>query len=330
MKLGPWLKCLQALDRHSPSFEWQTERAQAFLQMGRFLEENIRAGQPGDLKNGSTSKLWQSVESRLLNALRDAESAPDTKGELRVWQMYNSGALIKDGPVLMGFDLLPIPRVFGWKEPAGLTERMADMVDILFVTHRHGDHYDRALVGACLDRERPVCLPDAIAADWEGRAHVVRFPNDKDRRLRGVSIRGRAGTHVWRAHYEELPLICFEVTGPSGLTIIHGGDIDYTREFEKSPNRQIALFFLPWRAPNSLYENGHPDRIADLIDAVKIALDRVQPEYMLYGHCAELEHVYDLFPASYDMALDMKKSLPVKSELLFWGEEIVIPGTKSV
>ncbi len=100
--------------------------------------------------------------------------------------------------------------------------------------------------------------------------------------------------------------------------------MDYTREFEKTPEQHVDLLFLPWRNPNRFYEDGHSQQMGTTLDAARVALERVAPSAVIYTHCAELQHVYKGFPASYDMALELKRALPVPSELLFWGEKLAL------
>jgi hypothetical protein len=90
-----------------------------------------------------------------------------------------------------------------------------------------------------------------------------------------------------------------------------------------SPDARVRAFFVPWRAPNAAYEAGTPDA-RPLTEAVQRAVDQLQPDTLIYEHCAELEHVYDGFPCSFDLALDLKQQLTTPSELLFWGESLDI------
>ena len=57
---------------------------------------------------------------------------------------------------------------------------------------------------------------------------------------------------------------------------------------------------------------------------MNIALRRVKPRNVIHEHYAELKHVYDGFPASYDIALELQSKMAVPSEILFWGESLAL------
>lgn len=323
------LDAVAALDRTKPCFTAVPERGDAFLRIGKFFEDHTRAGQAYDLRR-LPCPIWAPIRDRLATALAGIDETDLRRDEVRAWQMYNSGVIVKSDEVVMGLDVIPMPRYFGWDEPEGLTQKLAALMDLLLVTHRHDDHYDRDLVRACLRLGKPVFMPASMAFDWGYDPNLHAVDDGWETEIDDMRIRARRCFHVWRETMDEVPLISYEVTCQEGYRFIYAGDVDYTKRFEKTAGAKVDLFFLPWRNPNELYEDGHVRQKAKTIDAVKIALERVEPGAILYQHCAELHHVYNGFPASYDIALNLKQSLPVPSELMFWGESIVLaPGSAS-
>lgn len=325
MNLHPLLQSLDLLDRHPPSLKQDPARRQAMLDIGRFLETNIRSGQPFDLKAVQPNPLWQAFEERLRDALLRARDMVLPADAHRIHQWYSSGVVSQTRTGVLGFDIIPMRRLYGWEDRFGLTEQLADWLDALFITHRHEDHYDAELVRACMKAGKPVYMPELLASKWKDSPFLVPVRHDDQWETAGVRVHARTGIHVWRESESDLPLCVYEVTWPDGRTILYGGDVDYTKSLAHTEGADITAFFLPWRAPNARYEEGHERRMAPLHEAVQIALDRLNPAMMFYEHCAELEHVYDGFPASFDMAYDLKKRLPVASELLFWGEWMDLP-----
>ncbi len=94
MKIQPLAEMLDRLDRHPPSYTVHPERKQTLLDIGRFLETNIRAGQPYDLKTVQPNPLWELFEGRLcaaLDRIRQDRAAP---GVMRVHQWYSSGVIL--------------------------------------------------------------------------------------------------------------------------------------------------------------------------------------------------------------------------------------------
>lgn len=323
MNLDLFLAALMVLDSTPPSFAPSPARRAAFLRLGAFFEQATRAGGTLDLKS-NPHPVWKEIEARLFRALDGIEGQP-SEAPVTAWQLYNNGVVLTVDGLSIGLDVVLMPRGFGWTEPDKLKERLAGLLSVLFITHQHSDHYDRALVRACLEQGKPVVLPVSLAAEWADFKSVIPADDGQSFHVAGLDVLARRGIHVWQPNPEDIPLVYYEVICPGGFTFVFGGDLDYTKRLEKTPGRRVDLFFIPWRNPSERYEPGHPAQIGNTFDAVAIALDRLQPRALLYEHLGELEHVYRGFPASYDIALDLKDRVPVPSELLFWGESLIIP-----
>ncbi|MBU1694018.1 MAG: MBL fold metallo-hydrolase [Verrucomicrobia bacterium] len=323
MNLDIFLATLMVLDSTPPIFSDSPARRDAFLRLGEFFEQSTRASAIFDLKTWP-NPVWNEIETRLSRAL-DAIEAEPADAPATAWQLYNDGVVLTVDGLAIGLDIFPMPRRFGWAQPVGPTDRLASLLDVLFITHRHPDHYDKDLVQACLERGKPVVLPASLAADWADFKTVIPADDGQTFQVAGLEVTARRGFHVWRATMDEVPLVYYEAVCPGGFTFLFIGDLDYSKRLEKTPGREIDLFLIPWRHPNENHEPGHVAQTGVTFDAVQSALNKIQPRALLYEHLAELEHVYDGFPASYDIALDLKSRVSVPSELLFWGEHIRLP-----
>ncbi len=317
------LEGIDILSRHPPQFKTVKERTRAFRQIGDFFESKTRQGHVHDLAK-SPCAVWPPLQKRLANAVNEIADAELRRDEVRLWQMYNHGVIIKSDEVVMGMDVVPLPRRFGWEANTELTHKLAGILDLLMITHRHDDHYDRELAGACLRLGKPVFMPASLAADWGFDPNLHAVGNDWEIEIDDLRIRAQPSLHVWRKTMDEVPLIAYEVRCQEGYTFIFSGDADYTRSLEKPDDAEVDLLFIPWRNPNEKYEQGHPKCKGTTLDAVNIALRRVKPRNVIHEHYAELKHVYDGFPASYDIALELQSKMAVPSELLFWGESLTL------
>ncbi len=316
---------LSVIDDTKPSLTWNNKRADAFRCLEQVLNTNCGEGQPWDLYHVNPNPVWEAVVPRIEAAIRDAGTADVPMAAVQLWQLYSSGMLVKSGNQVLGFDVIPMPPFFGWTEPEGLTERIADVLDALFITHRHEDHCSAALIQACLHRDIPVFLPDSITAALPPSPQMHPMADETEATVSNAHIVGRLGFHVWREAINSPPLIYYEVTLPNGYAFIFGGDVDYTKRFERTPGKRIDLAVIPWRAPNQSFEDGHAEQKATIQEAIQIAAERVQPEAILHNHYGELDHIYSWGTgASYRMALDLKRRCPTPSEVLFWGERILL------
>ena len=305
--------------------EWDEKRANAFKRLGDVLDTHCGKGQSFDLYHVDPNPVWEAVAPRVEEALHNVEESAVSQDTVRLWQLYSSGMLIKSGKQVLGFDVIPMPPFFGWTEPEGLTERIADVLDVLFITHRHEDHCSAALIQACLHRGTPVFLPDSLAATLPPSPRMHPMTDGTEATVGNAHIVGRLGFHVWREAINSPQLIYYEVTLPNGYAFIFGGDVDYTKRFERTPGKPIDLAVIPWRAPNQSFEEGHVEQKASIHDAIEIATQRIQPGALLHNHYGELDHIYSWGTgASYRMALDLKKRCPTPSEVLFWGESILL------
>lgn len=326
MNLEPLHQILATFDSVPPTWEPSPARNATFAELAGFLESQIRPGQPFDLKAIHPNPLWMLLEDRLRDALSDWTAQPAARdGVCRLRQWYSSGVWVEQDGVRLGFDIIPLLRAYEWPDRHDLTHRLADALDALFITHRHQDHYDVELVRACLERQVPVYLPEAVARQWKSHPQLHAIHDGQTWRVGDWHFSARIGPHVWRETVEELPVCIFAGVGSDAQALVYGGDADYTRLPDLGLTVPVKAYFMPWRAPNAAYEPGHELQTGTLPEAFDILIDRVHPAAVLYEHCAELEHVHDGFPASFDLALNLKQSSPVPSELLFWGESIHAP-----
>ena len=314
---------LKALDATPPALAWNAERAERLQALEALLNANCPGGQPFDLYQVKPNPVWEAVAPRIEAAVREASETIVEPGVVAIWQLYGSGMLVKSGNQLLGFDVIPMPRFFGWDEPEGLTQRVADVLDALFITHRHEDHCDMALIEACTRKGIPVFLPDSVAETLPASPHLHPMTDEKQVSVGDAEVTGRQDFHVWRETMNDPQLIYYEVNLANGFTLIFGGDVDYTRGLEYTPGKTVDLLVIPWRNPNARFEDGHPEQEGATADAVQIAIDRVHPRALLHNHYGELDHIYKWgLGASYSMALDLKQRLPTPSEVLFWGEHL--------
>ncbi|NCB39134.1 MAG: MBL fold metallo-hydrolase [Erysipelotrichia bacterium] len=284
------------------------------VDFGHFLENAVRPGCLFDLKQWP-NLLWQKIEAAMLHGFETFLGTKVPVGEVLMLQWYNSGIFVKTAEKVLGFDIIPIPRYYGWPEPEGLTQRIATAVDALFVTHNHQDHYDYELVKACIGYKKPVLMHPEAAEVASG---ITMAESGLKIRLGEITVTSHHGCHVWRHQPNEVPLAYFEVGCGSYFRFVFCGDADYTKGF-LGVESQPDVLFITWRNPGPEYEDGCSEQIATTSDAVNIAISELKPCRIILQHYAELDHVYRGFSASYEMAVELIDKLSLPTGIYFWG-----------
>lgn len=289
------------------------------VDFGNFVERECRPGCRYDLARWP-NPLWQKVEAHMLAGLqRFLDAGGDA---IRMLQWYNSGVLIRAAGKVVSFDLVPVPRYYGWPEPDGLSARLADAIDALFITHNHQDHCDEELIKACNVAGKPVFMhPDAALPGIE----IVKLSDGAAVSIGQITCAARYACHVWRKKPEEVPLTAFEVDFAGDFRIIFCGDADYTRGLAGVKPGADALF-ITWRNPGPQYEEGHPEQTGNTLDAIKLAIAQFAPQRLILQHYGELDHVYEGFSASYEMAVEIVRELPRLASINFWGDVVDLSG----
>jgi len=101
----------------------------------------------------------------------EVAAAKIPNGSLRFWRIYNMGYVIKGPKHTIAIDITHRPLFYDY-DGRSLTEdkkvsvwhpedwkRLAQLADMLFVTHPHGDHYCRGCVEAFVAADKPVVVP---------------------------------------------------------------------------------------------------------------------------------------------------------------------------
>jgi L-ascorbate metabolism protein UlaG (beta-lactamase superfamily) len=294
-------------DSGSPHFYRQ------LVEFGRFVERECRPGCRHDLACWPNI-FWQKVEAQMLAGLQRFLQA-DGDG-ITMLQWYNSGVFIKAAGKTIAFDLVPVPRYYGWPEPTGLTGQIATAIDALLITHAHADHFDSELVKACLMLNKPVYMhPAAAPAELE----VIRVADGACYRLDLINIRAHHACHVWRQQRDEVATAAFEADLAGKYRLVFCGDADYTKDLAALAPAPDALF-ITWRNPGPQYEDGHPEQTSTTLDAVRLAIARFAPQRLILQHYCELDHVYKGFSASYEMAISLIEKIEVPASVHFWGD----------
>jgi L-ascorbate metabolism protein UlaG (beta-lactamase superfamily) len=227
----------------------------------------------------------------------------------RVWAMYNHGFIVKTPTTTFAFDL--VEGKSSWNGPAWTTQlpkSILNKIDVLFVSHEHGDHYDltERIPAAIKAHGGAVVYPKAGLAQ---KNTTVLMSNNEQIQLKGLQIRSFDGLH-------NAPNLVYEVVTAQGYKIVHTGDTQTSLALPQLNNIHLLLL-NGW-----LNESGSTNNI----EGIKDALDKLRPDLMIPGHFEELAHprTGDLARYHYTDALRFQNSPAIRSKtvILTWGEHI--------
>ena len=140
-----------------------------------------------------------------------------TGNELQVAKLYSSGVVLRTKDVCIGIDIC-----YGEGLYDGLyKEELADMLDVLYVTHAHGDHYDLELFRMMMAKGKPVVGPSTMARHFTGVEGEKHFWEDSH--LEPELIGGVATTQAYMSAQGEDPCLLYLIQ-IGDWRIIHIGD----------------------------------------------------------------------------------------------------------
>ena len=106
----------------------------------------------------------------------EVAAATIPEGSLRLWRIYNMGYIIKGPKHTVAIDITARPELYTIGDKYLIKDtntviwcksdwkRLADLADMIFVTHPHGDHYNRDGIEAFIAAKKPVVVPCDLVA----------------------------------------------------------------------------------------------------------------------------------------------------------------------
>lgn len=125
-----------------------------------------------------------------------------------IWKLYNHGFIVRTASVTLGFDLQRGAGQFRVNKPEGgrenvpspgfpigddLVKRIVDQCDVLFISHRHGDHADPVFAQMFVDQGKAVVAPPDVFENTPLNAKLSILPREVDT-LQHLPLKGGAVT----------------------------------------------------------------------------------------------------------------------------------------
>jgi len=216
----------------------------SYQELPRFVEYSYSTNVGHGLGWGNNFPEWgliRLVRARVQRVLREINETTVDSGAI-VWRVYNDGFIVKTHNLTLGFDI-----ACTWLVPE--IAEIANHVDILFVSHLHGDHADSEVLKRAALREVKIVVPEP---DLETAArYLTELPPNASQHVpvsvgqptnvSGVQVRAFLGPH-------SVTNYAYLVELPNGLRLIHTGDTehfgDVTWVDDLAGERQIDIAFI--------------------------------------------------------------------------------------
>jgi L-ascorbate metabolism protein UlaG (beta-lactamase superfamily) len=255
--------------------------------------------------------------------IRDEVQAHDSGPA--VWWTGHNGWLIKSAGLLIGTDLATEDPARLYRSPIA-AEELAPLLDVAFITHKHGDHFNRktarvlAEKGQCTFVMPANCVEDARRLGIAADRITVASPR-KPFELKGMKVtplRAIHGNPKSAVYFDANLEDCGYLIDLGGRTFLQPGD-SVLLEDHLFLKHVDVLFFSPTE------HNMH-------IDPSVILINELDPQYILPQH----RDTYRVTPENrfwtsgypLEVKLRLSKPLQARYHILKQGQKLVIePGS---
>jgi L-ascorbate metabolism protein UlaG (beta-lactamase superfamily) len=240
---------------------------------------------------------------------------------IAVWWTGHNGWLIKSDNFLIGTDLATEDQARLYQSPVA-AEELAPLLDVAFITHKHGDHFNRNTARVLSERGKCIFV---MPANCEQEARRIGIPDSRIKvatprqpfELKGIkvsplrAIHGNPKTAVYfDANLED----CGYLIEVGGRTFLQPGD-SVLLEDHLFLKHVDVLFFSPTE------HNMH-------VDPSVILINELDPEYILPQH----RDTYRVTPENrywtsgypYEVRLRLSKPLQARYYIVKHGEKLVV------
>lgn len=223
-------------------------------------------------------------KTRMMKAIEEIEQTEITNGA-RIWKLYDHGFVIRTKSVTLGFDLIrgKSARAEGFPIGKDYMDRLIKQCDVLFISHRHGDHAEEWVAQSFIDKGKPVVAPPEVWKDKpinKSVTHLERVPHT----IQTFTVQGGKQilkVVVYPGHQgENIENNVSLVVTPEGLSFSHMGDQSNSDDFEwidEVGNNHVVDVLMPncWTT-----------------DIVRVAKG-FNPALIITGHENEMGHTID-------------------------------------
>lgn len=244
------------------------------------------------------------LSEQIRSVIEDLDQ-PVKKG-VKIYKLYNHAFIAKSATVTIAFDMTRAGQ--GERKNMISDELMDSLVqkcDVLFVSHRHGDHADMGVAELFIKHQKNVIVPTGL---WENKSEFITHLRSEEILKKEITLSNgkKINVKVMPGHQDEVPNNVYIVNTPENINIAHTGD-----EWNKEKDQWIAtvkdhtvvdiLLVHCWAMPLENIINGF------------------NPKLVITGHENEIVHSIDHREPYW---LNYRRMKKVKQPIVYmtWGE----------
>ncbi len=185
-----WDEIDQAMESYPPSFESGDERLKIMQSLDRLICYSVKHVSEEDRPK---LKPWLQemvpFYRRRIDRCLDALESTRVEEGVRLFKFYSSSVILKSAQGTVSLDFCQGP-VSNGREPEdsdlyesgfyltpGQRDRLAKLVDVALITHRHHDHADFSLAKRLVAAGKPVIGPAQLKRHWPSLAQGITVPD---------------------------------------------------------------------------------------------------------------------------------------------------------
>ncbi len=225
---------------NGPNVNESKKRQTALLMIDNVLHEE---------KAPHREPVQKFFRNRMQQAIEEIAETKVTEGA-KIWRLYSHSFVIKTPSVTLGFDLVTVrdirnrqvPRIDGEVQRGidgfiieeDLMQKLVDVTDILFVSHRHLDHADEWVAQRFLEQNKPVLAPPEVWEDQPFYSEVLQLER-KVHELQEVHLPEKdltLGVVNYPGYQVRVQNNVYIVYTPDDMVFSHTGDQNLEESFE--------------------------------------------------------------------------------------------------
>lgn len=164
---------------------------------------------------------------RLQRAIEEIEQTQVSEG-MRIWRLYNHGALVRTPSASYTFDIVPGAGKEGFVLSSEWLKRLVVQSDAHFISHWHSDHANPDVARLFMEAKKPIVAPERLFSEDPVLSRYLTILERSLHSVHTISIRGEMSKLdvVTLPGHQGAPVLdnVTWVRSMEDLTVLHTGD----------------------------------------------------------------------------------------------------------